>query len=116
MVTHPQKEVNLAEININADTARVFFDKIMRRAIETNARGDMYNGINNSCTNNPVELLNPLLPRKQRTMRNMFAATLPATAVHAYAGRGAIKPFAQHIDFGPSNHSRPMNFDAFNPR
>jgi hypothetical protein len=101
-----QKEIFFRNINIGpAQTARLFA-LLLARIEETNRRKETYNLFSNSCTNNPVDLLNQVLPAGQRISLEAAGlmnpnASIPKFAVKKYTEKGALSPAEFRV--GPDN-------------
>lgn len=108
-VNKAHSELYLARINISPEKARELLLNTFARMNETNRSGEFYNGFTNNCTTNPVDLLNAVLPKKQRISGSVFSATFPVTAVHAYVRKDVLGPFSSHLELGKDNVSFPFN-------
>ncbi|MDD2805243.1 MAG: DUF4105 domain-containing protein [Elusimicrobiales bacterium] len=101
-----EKEIFFRNINIGpAQTARLFA-LLLARIDETNRNKETYNLFSNSCTNNPVNLLNQVLPEGQRISLEVAGlmnpnASVPKYAVKKYTENGALRRAEYSV--GPGN-------------
>lgn len=107
-VNFKQKEIFFRNINIGRGETLALFRSLLARIDETNRNRETYNLFSNSCTNNPVNLLNGVLPEKQRISLTVIGldnpnASIPKYAVKKYTERGALAP--QGFRVGPDNYS-----------
>lgn len=84
-------EMFFKHINIDAAQTQKLFAGLLARIDETNRSREMYNLFTNSCTNNPVDLLNSVLPEKQRIKLEVIGLTNPNAAIPKYA----VKKFVE---------------------
>jgi len=105
-VNFKEKEIFFRNINIGpAQTARLFA-LLLERIDETNRNKETYNLFSNSCTNNPVNLLNQVLPEGQRISLEVAGlmnpnASVPKYAVKKYTEKGALQ--AAEFSVGPGS-------------
>lgn len=96
-VNFKQKEIFFRNININREQTLALFRSLLARIDETNHNRETYNLFSNSCTNNPVNLLNRVLPESQRISLTVIGldnpnASIPKYAVKRYTENGALTP------------------------
>lgn len=96
-VNFKQKEIFFRNINIGREQTLTLFRSLLARIDETNRNRETYNLFSNSCTNNPVNLLNGVLPEKQRISLTVIGldnpnASVPKYAVKRYTEKGALRP------------------------
>jgi hypothetical protein len=85
-----------------AQTARLF-ELLLARIEETNRGQETYNLFTNSCTNNPVNLINQVVPKAQRISLEVAGVTnlnaaIPVLAVKRYVKKGVLQPETAQID------------------
>ena len=103
---YKQKEIFFRNIAINREQARRLLGLLLARVDETNRNGETYNLFSNSCTNNPVNLLNQVLPEEKRISLEVAGlmnpnASIPKYAVKKYTEKGALLP--ETFRAGPDN-------------
>lgn len=107
-VNFKQKEIFFRNINIGREQTLTLFRSLLARIDETNRNRETYNLFSNSCTNNPVNLLNRVLPENQRISLTVIGldnpnASIPKYAVKRYTEKGALAP--QGFRVGPDVYS-----------
>lgn len=100
------KEIFFRNINIGREQTLRLFASLLARIDETNRNKETYNLFSNSCTNNPVDLLNRVLPAAQRISLEVAGlmnpnASIPKYAVKKYTEKGALR--AQEFRVGADN-------------
>lgn len=105
---YKQKELFLKNMAINREQARRLLGLLLARIDETNRNVETYNLFSNSCTNNPVNLINQLLPEDKRISLEVAGlmnpnASIPKYAVKKYTERGVLLPGTFRV--GPDNHA-----------
>ncbi|MDD5209080.1 MAG: DUF4105 domain-containing protein [Elusimicrobiales bacterium] len=91
-----------------AQTARLF-GLLMARIDETNRNKEMYNMFTNSCTNNPVNLINQVIPADKRIALEVIGVTnpnsaLPRLAVRKYTNNGTLR--TETFRMGADNYAQ----------
>ena len=105
---YKQKEIFFRNIAIDRAQSVRLFELLLARIEETNRNRETYNLFTNSCTNNPVNLLNQVLPEAQRISLEVAGlmnpnASIPKYAVKKYTERGALLPETFRV--GPANYA-----------
>lgn len=108
VVNYRNTEIFFKNINIGPEQTARLFSLLLARLDETNRNKETYNLFSNSCTNNPVNLLNQVLPEKQRISLEIAGlanptASIPKYAVKKFTARGALQPETFRI--GGDNYS-----------
>jgi len=107
VVTLRQKEIFFKNMNIGPEQTARLFSLLLARVDETNRNQETYNLFSNSCTNNPVNLLNQVLPEDQRVSLEVAglmnpSASIPKYAVKKLTANGALQ--AGTFRIGPDNY------------
>lgn len=107
-VNFKRKEIFFRNINIGRGETLTLFRSLLARIDETNRNRETYNLFSNSCTNNPVSLLNEVLPENRRISLTVIGldnpnASIPKYAVKKYTEKGALAPRGFRV--GPDNYS-----------
>ena len=103
-----KKETFFKSMTLDRVQTGALFAGVLARVIETNSSGEYYDLLHNSCTNNPVNLINAVVPEQQRIsleiagITNPFAA-IPVIAVRKFEKKGVLKPGKARL--GPDNYS-----------
>lgn len=109
-VNFKQKEIFFRNIAIGRESTLRLFGLLLARIEETNRDKETYNLFSNSCTNNPVNLLNQVVPEERRISLEVAGlmnpnASIPKYAVKKYTEKGTLR--AEEYRLGPGN------FDSF---
>lgn len=105
VVSVKHSEMFFKRINIDAAQTAKLFAGVLARIDETNRGKELYNLFTNSCTNNPVSLLNSVLPEKQRISLEVAGianpnAAIPIKAVNKYVAKGVLSGETVKVDGG----------------
>lgn len=103
-----KKDTFFKGMNLDRGQTEALFAGTLSRVNETNANNEYYDLIRNSCTNNPINLINAVLPEEQRVSLEVAGVTNPAAAVPVIAVRkfekkGVLKPGTSRM--GPDNYA-----------
>lgn len=96
-VNYKQKEIFFRNLAIGPEQTRRLFGLLLARIDETNRNKETYNLFSNSCTNNPVDLINQVLPADKRISLEVAGlanpgAAIPKLAVKKYSAKGVLLP------------------------
>lgn len=105
---YKKKDTFFKSMNLDRARSRDLFSLTLERVNETNRNGEFYNLFTNSCTNNPVNLINRVVPEEQRISLEAAglmnpAASIPVMAAKKYEKKGVLKPGSERM--GPDNHA-----------
>ncbi|OGR76969.1 MAG: hypothetical protein A2X32_06720 [Elusimicrobia bacterium GWC2_64_44] len=105
-VNFKQKEIFFRNISIGREETLRLFGLLLARIDETNRNKETYNLFSNSCTNNPVNLLNQVLPAARRISLEVAGlmnpnASIPKYAVKKYTEKGALR--AEEFSVAPGS-------------
>ncbi len=108
VVNSRKMEIFFKNINIDHGQASRLFALTLARIEETNRNKETYDLFSNSCTNNPVNLLNQVLPKEQRISLAVAGlmnpnAAIPKYAVKKFTEKGALQ--AETFKIGQDNYS-----------
>jgi len=104
-----KRDTFLKNMNIGPVETSRLFSLLLARIDETNRNKETYNLFTNSCTNNPVNLINQVIPEGQRIslkaggLMNPSAA-IPKYAVKKYTANGTLQ--AGTFRMGPDNYEQ----------
>ena len=101
-------EIFFKNIDIGPEQASRLLALTLARVDETNRNKETYNLFSNSCTNNPVNLLNQVLPKEKRISLEVAGlmnpnASIPKYAVKKFTEKGALR--AETFKIGQDNYS-----------
>ena len=109
VITVNKQNLYLKNMNLDRAQAARLFELQLARVDETNRNKEIYNLFNNSCTNNPVNLINQVVPPAQRISLTMVGnivnpnASLPVLAVRKYTKNGLLQSATYHL--GTDNYA-----------
>jgi len=108
VVNSRKMEIFFKNIDIGREQASRLFALTLARVHETNSNKETYNLFSNSCTNNPVNLLNQVLPKEKRISLEVAGlmnpnASIPKYAVKKFTEKGALR--AETFKIGQDNYS-----------
>lgn len=94
-------------MNLGPERTARLFSLLIARIDETNRNKEMYNMFTNSCTNNPVNLINQVIPADKRIALEVIGVTnpysaLPRLAVRKYTNNGTLS--AETFRMGADNY------------
>jgi len=97
VANYKKMQIFFKNINIGPAEAARLLALTLERVDETNRDKETYNLFSNSCTNNPVNLLNQVLPKEQRISLEVAGlanpnASIPKYAVKKFTEKGALQP------------------------
>jgi len=107
-VNYKQKEIFFRNMNIGPDQTRRLFGLLLARIDETNRNKETYDLFSNSCTNNPVNLINQVIPEDRRISLEVVGlanpnAAIPKYAVKKFSEKGVLLPETFRV--GPDNYA-----------
>lgn len=91
VVNYKKMEIFFKNIAIGPEETARLLALTLARVDETNRNKETYNLFSNSCTNNPVNLLNQVLPKEKRISLEVAGLANPTAAVPKYA----VKKFTE---------------------
>lgn len=96
VVNSRKMEIFFKNINIGPEQTARLLALTLARVDETNRDKETYNLFSNSCTNNPVNLLNQVLPKEKRISLEVAGlmnpnASIPKYAVKKFTEKGALR-------------------------
>lgn len=95
-ITAKKTDSFFKNMNLGPEQTARLFTLLIARIDETNRNKEMYNMFTNSCTNNPVNLINQVIPAGKRIALEVIGVTnpnsaLPRLAVRKYTNNGTLR-------------------------